>query len=85
MRLFYFAPISNTRMDRELGYQLDVPSARNKVLGVCGAVRQQGVFPVVVTSIAPPLSPMRAFSKTRTLSIGWSVRGPGLFFGTWDY
>jgi glycosyltransferase involved in cell wall biosynthesis len=64
VRLFYFASVSNTRLDRELGRQLDIPSGRNKVLGVCAAVRQQGVFVTVVTALAPQ-SPMRVFSKAR--------------------
>lgn len=56
-RIFYFAPISSDRIDRRHGVQHDAGAARNKVLGVCSALRRAGSFPVVVTAFAPaPIS-----------------------------
>jgi hypothetical protein len=64
VRLFYFAPSANAKIDRQFGRQLDMPALRNKVLGVSAAVRQAGVFVTVVSALAPQ-APMRVFSKAR--------------------
>ena len=64
-RVYYFAPASTDRINAAHGVQLDVPAARNKVLGVCSALTSAGVEAAVVTSVIP-LPWHRLLSKPRT-------------------
>lgn len=68
-RVFYYAPASTDRLNARHGTSLDVPAVRNKVLGVCSALRTAGWEASVVSSIVPyPIS--RFFSRPEIDSDG---------------
>lgn len=46
-RIFYFAPVA---VGRDAGYE--IPAVRNKVLGVCSAIRTAGGRPVLISPVA---------------------------------
>lgn len=61
-RIFYYAPVSSDRLNGLHGTFLDVPAVRNKVLGVCSALKAAGRDAIVVSSVVPgPLR--RLFSQ----------------------
>jgi len=53
LRIIYVAPVSNDEINRLWGVRLDAPAVRNKVLGVCHALKLSGAAPVIVSTVVP--------------------------------
>lgn len=75
-RLYYLAPVA---VGRGIGHR-DIPAVRNKVLGVCAAVRAAGAAAVLVTPVAPARDvgfgrPMRAARVDRVPAVQVLSRG----------
>jgi glycosyltransferase involved in cell wall biosynthesis len=52
-RVFYYAPVATDELNRRFGEQFHVGAASNKVLGVCSALKEVGIIPIIVSGLIP--------------------------------